>query len=157
MSLLVEADLTGPYPDGLRAKGPGPWAGPASYGPVMDIEGFYSADERRRASEEIEYGRGWRDEHGVRYELSYVVDTGELYVMREPMTGPVPVSPFGELFASSVPARVLTVAVLAEVGRAELDAALEGWPQVMERPDSVRWLIDRLHGAGIFVDPNAPA
>lgn len=122
----------------------------------MDIEEFYSADERRRASEEIEYGRGWRDEHGVRYELSYVVDTKELYVMREPMTGPVPVSPFGDLFASSVPTRELTVAVLSQVDRDVLDKALAGSEAAMERPDSVRWLIERLHQAGLYVDPAAP-
>ena len=50
----------------------------------MDIEEFYEADERRRRSEEIELGTEWLDADGVRYELSWVADTGELYVMREP-------------------------------------------------------------------------
>jgi hypothetical protein len=110
----------------------------------MDIEGFYSADERRRASEEIEYGRDWRDAEGVRYELSYVVDTQELYVMREPLTGPVPVSPFGELFAVSVPVGELGVAVVGRVKPGDLERILEGWQEAMEGPDSVSWLLDHL-------------
>ena len=50
----------------------------------MDIEEFYEADERRRRSEEIELGTEWHDRDAVRYEVSWVADTGELYVMREP-------------------------------------------------------------------------
>ena len=50
----------------------------------MDIEEFYEADERRRRSAEIELGLDWHDVHDVRYELNWVQDTGELYVMREP-------------------------------------------------------------------------
>ena len=52
----------------------------------MNIEDFYAQDERRRASSEIEFGRDWRDVGGTRYELSWVADTGELYLMREPVT-----------------------------------------------------------------------
>ena len=50
----------------------------------MNIEEFYEADERRRRSEEIELGTEWHDRDGVRHEVSWVADTGELYVMREP-------------------------------------------------------------------------
>src|SRR5437870_491844 len=49
----------------------------------MDIEAFYSADERRRHSSELEFGRDWQDAGG-RCEVSWVEDTGELYLMREP-------------------------------------------------------------------------
>lgn len=120
----------------------------------MDIEGFYSADERRRSSEEIEYGRGWRDAHGVRYEVAYVLDTDELYVMREPVTGPVPVSPFGELFASSVPVRELAVAVLAVVpDQAALEQAITGWEAIMPEADSMSWLIERLREANLGAEP----
>ena len=44
----------------------------------MDIEQFYSADERRRQSAEVELGTNWFDAKGSRYELSWVEDTGEL-------------------------------------------------------------------------------
>jgi len=46
----------------------------------MNIEEFYEADERRRRSEEIELGSEWLDRDGVRHEVSWIADTGELYV-----------------------------------------------------------------------------
>ena len=49
----------------------------------MDIEQFYSADERRRQSAEVEFGNNWFDAKGSRYEISWVEDTGELYAMLE--------------------------------------------------------------------------
>ncbi len=68
----------------------------------MDIEEFYEADERRRRSEEVEIGTDWHDADGARYELSWVADTGELYVMREP-NAPMSVDPFGDVYEPSVP------------------------------------------------------
>jgi len=50
----------------------------------MDIDEFYEADPRRRASAELELGTEWLDKDSVRHELNYVEDTGELYVLREP-------------------------------------------------------------------------
>ena len=44
--------------------------------PPMDIDEFYEADPRRRASAELELGSEWLDEDGVRHELNYVEDTG---------------------------------------------------------------------------------
>ncbi len=64
----------------------------------MDIEQFYSADERRRESEEIELGTEWHDSTGARYELSWVVATGELYMMLEPVVGGLYEDPFGDVF-----------------------------------------------------------
>ena len=52
----------------------------------MDIEEFYAADERRRRSAELEFGRDWHDENG-RCAVSWIEDTGELYLMREPSSG----------------------------------------------------------------------
>ena len=43
----------------------------------MDIDEFYEADPRRRASAELELGTEWMDRDGVRHELNYVEDTGE--------------------------------------------------------------------------------
>jgi len=116
----------------------------------MDLEDFYRQDERRRASEEIEYGREWRDEHGNRYEISYVADTAELYAMLEPAGGLVPVSWFGDLFSTPVSEGSLTVAVLATVDEPDaLAGALEGWPEAMAGPNGLGWLVERLHRAGI--------
>ena len=63
----------------------------------MDIEDFYSADERRRQSAEYEFGNNWFDNRGSRYEISWVEDTGELYVMREPAP-PGWSDPFGGIY-----------------------------------------------------------
>ncbi len=52
--------------------------------PPMDIDEFYEADPRRRASAELELGSEWLGKDGVQHELNYVEDTGELYVLREP-------------------------------------------------------------------------
>jgi hypothetical protein len=116
----------------------------------MDLEDFYRQDERRRASEEVEYGRDWRDEHGNRYGISFVVDTAELYAMLEPTGGLVPVSWFGDLFSTPVPEGSLTVAVLARVeDPGALGAALEGWPEVMAEANGISWVVERLHRSGI--------
>ena len=115
----------------------------------MDIEEFYEADERRRRSEEIELGTDWRDAQGVRYELSWVADTGELYVMREP-TSRMAEDPFGNLLAGSVRAGALTVAVVGWIpGRDRLEEILAGWEDVIERENSVSWIAERLRDAGV--------
>ena len=49
----------------------------------MDIEEFYDQDPRRQASDEIEFGREWF-ENGSRFEVAWIADTGEVYVMAEP-------------------------------------------------------------------------
>ena len=92
----------------------------------MDIEGFYSQDERRRMSEEIEFGTEWRDANGNRYELSWVVDTGELYVMLEPTVGGLIEDPFGDVFdVGHARADQLTVAVVGWIpDRARVDEVL---------------------------------
>jgi hypothetical protein len=115
----------------------------------VDIEEFYAADERRRASEEFEFGQDWHDAAGVRYELSWVVDTGELYIMREPNEGVVE-DPFGDVFRMPMPTSAVTVGVLGVVARREqLDELLSGWQQEMNNPNSIGWLIERLHQSGV--------
>ncbi|HZU73984.1 MAG TPA: hypothetical protein VE990_14545 [Acidimicrobiales bacterium] len=114
----------------------------------MDIEEFYAADERRRSSEEFEYGQDWHDAAGVRYELSWVVDTGELYVMREPSEQLVDF--FDGVFTMPMPTSSVTVGLLGVVpDRRQLDEALAGWQEEMSKPDSVSWLIERLHQSGV--------
>ena len=63
----------------------------------MDIEQFYSADERRRQSGEVEFGNNWFDAKGNRYELSWVEDTGELYAMLELVPEADSWTPFGDI------------------------------------------------------------
>jgi hypothetical protein len=119
----------------------------------MDIEEFYDADERRRRSEEIELGTDWHDAQGVRYEVSWVADTGELYVMREPSSRMVE-DPFGDVFPASVPVDALTVAVVGRIeDRDRLEQILDGWEDAMPMPDSVSWLANRLREAGVSKGP----
>ena len=115
-----------------------------------DIEAFYAGDERRRASAEIELGQDWHDTNGVRYELSWIEDTGELYVMAEASPSGF-VDPFGDLFdpSWSVPTSSLVVRILGKIGsRPELYQLLDGWEQAMRQPNSTQWIIDRLQAAG---------
>ena len=84
--------------------------------PPMDIDEFYEADPRRRASAELELGAEWLDEDNVRHELNYVEDTGELYVLREPSPH-VSEDPFGGLHFKTPPDydKKMTVHVIANI------------------------------------------
>ena len=118
----------------------------------MDIEEFYNADDRRRSSAEIELGTEWRDKAGVRYELNWVEETGELYVMREPVPHEW-ADPFGGIHVNSgddAPTDGMTVAVVAHVAtRDELERILSGWESRMGEPDSTAWLEDVLRAEGV--------
>lgn len=122
----------------------------------MDIEEFYDADPRRRESAEIELGRDWRDENGVRYEVSWVQDTGELYVMREPVPGGW-ADPFGGIHVTGArgvdedEVEGMTLAVLGTVPtQDELERVMVGWEQAMPQANSVQWLGDRLRREGVL-------
>jgi hypothetical protein len=132
--------------------------------PAVDLEQFYDQDERRRRSAELELGTDWTDGSGVRYELSWVEDTGELYVMREPIVGEWP-DPFGGVHvegahhldeAEQEGMVVSVVGIIAD--REEVERILEGWEDLVGQPDSVAWLVDRLRGAGVLSpeDPSSP-
>jgi hypothetical protein len=121
----------------------------------MDIDEFYEADPRRRASAELEMGSEWLDRDGVRHELNYVEDTGELYVLREPSPH-VTEDPFGGLHVSVPPGYdgKMTVHVVAQVSnKEELHRILEGWQDHMMSDDGAQWLGDRLRAAGVAVGP----
>jgi len=119
----------------------------------VDIETFYDADPRRRASAEIELGSEWHDAAHNRYELAWVADTGELYVMLE-VAPPEFVDPFGDAFPEDLPADQLTVAILGTVAtQEEVERILAGWPEAMNRPDGVAWIARRLEEAGIRAAP----
>jgi len=120
----------------------------------VNIEEFYDADPRRRPSTEVELGTEWRDTLGVRYEISWIADTGELYSMREPVA-PEREDPFGGLHVRtgpSAPVAGMTVAVLASIAtREQLEQVLDGWEEEMDRPNSVAWLAGRLRESGVAV------
>jgi hypothetical protein len=114
----------------------------------MDIEEFYDADPRRRPSEELEFGREWSDDAGCRTELTWVVDTGELYTMAEPAE-PIYMDPVGDTLEPELDAKFLTVEVLGVIpDREHVDQVLEGWRDAMGTANSVQWVRDRLAQAG---------
>jgi hypothetical protein len=124
----------------------------------MDIESFYAADERRRHSAELEFGRDWQDESG-RCEVSWVEDTGELYVMREP-TAAVTGSGAGDLELVPMSEDGLVVEVLGVIsGRDIISSVMGGWELAMPRPDGVAWLRDRVAHAEEHAHdaPSAPS
>jgi hypothetical protein len=107
----------------------------------MDIEAFYDGDPRRRESQELELGSEWCDQKGQRFEVNYVVDTQELYVMAMPYAELIE-DPFGDMAVDeNEPIEELTVEILAVVPTADaLHQALEGWQQEMANPSSLDWL-----------------
>jgi len=130
--------------------------------PRVDIEEFYDADERRRQSAEVEFGRDWTDDHNIRHELSWVEDTGELYVLREPVPHGY-ADPFGGIHysgthqADETEVEGMTVIIVSHVDtRDKIEAALDGWQDAIAAPDSVSWLVDRLRQAGLL-DPANPS
>jgi hypothetical protein len=122
----------------------------------MDIEQFYSADERRRQSAEYEFGTDWFDAQGNRYELSWIEDTGELYAMLEVAPGVESFTPFGDEEVEKLPVDRVVVIVIAHVGTlAEVESILEGWADEMAKTDSIAWVRERLRKNG--VTPSGPA
>lgn len=119
----------------------------------MNIEEFYEADERRRRSEEIELGTEWHDADGVRHEVSWVADTGELYVMREPAAR-MTEDPFGDAFSGSLPLDAVTVAVVGWIPtRDRMEEVLAGWEDAMAGPQSLAWLATRLRDQAVAKTP----
>lgn len=115
----------------------------------MNIEEFYAQDERRRRSEEIELGTEWHDAGEARYELSWVADTGELYVMSEPGV-PMTEDLFGDMYRSDVPVDEISVAIVGWIAeRRTLEEALAGWEEAMAAPNSLTWINERLRARGV--------
>ena len=114
---------------------------------AVDIEEFYDEDPRRRTSNEVEYGQDWLDANGLRYEVSWVEDTGELYLMREPDGGVVG-DAFGDMVVRHVSEHDLGVEIVGVIqGRDAISAVMSGWEQQMPKPDGIAWLRDRIDTA----------
>lgn len=120
----------------------------------MDIEQFYSADERRRQSAEVEFGTNWFDAKGNRYELSWVEDTGELYAMLELVPEADTWTPFGDIEVEDVPVDRLVVTIVGHIPTLkEVEGILAGWTDHMAEPDGIAWVAERLRSNGV---PAAP-
>jgi hypothetical protein len=124
----------------------------------MDIEEFYDGDPRRRPSAEIELGTEWHDTHGTHYEVNWVEDTGELYLMREPVPH-IREDPFGGLHFSMRAAEegAMTVHVVAIIPtHDDLEKILDGWQKAMVGDGGAEWLAERLRTAGVALSPGDP-
>jgi len=98
----------------------------------MDVEEFYEQDPRRRASDEIEFGREWY-ENDMRFEVAWVADTGEVYAMAEPYSR-------REISTESVTVEILGVIE----GRDAVNSVLMGWQDAMSQPESLAWVRARV-------------
>jgi hypothetical protein len=124
----------------------------------MDIEEFYDGDPRRRPSAEIELGADWHDAHGTRYEVNWVEDTGELYLMREPVPH-IREDPFGGLHFSmrAQEEGKMSVHVVAQIAtHDDLERILDGWQAAMAGDKGAEWLADRLRAEGVATVPEEP-
>ena len=111
----------------------------------MDIEQFYSSDERRRRSAEVELGTNWFDAKGNRYELSWVEDTGELYTMLELTPEADSFTPFGDIEVETIPVDRVLVMVVGYIDTLdEVERVLAGWSEQMAQPDGISWVAERL-------------
>jgi hypothetical protein len=110
-----------------------------------DIEAFYDEDERRRDSDEVELGTDWYDAQNLRYELSWITDTGELYLMREPNAAYIE-EPFGPFsLRGLIRTKDVTVAVVGWIPtREQLDEVLAGWEGKVGSQGSLDWIAQRL-------------
>ncbi len=110
----------------------------------MDIEEFYDENPTRRTSEEFEFGREWSDNSGNHYEVSWVQDTGELYVMGAPVE-PIFSDGIGDDFVQRLHTEDVVVTVLAAIPeRAVVEQTLAGWSQAMGQTNSIDWVRDRI-------------
>ena len=101
----------------------------------MDVEQFYERDPRRQASDELEFGRDWY-EGDMRFEVAWIADTGEVYVMAEPYN------------RRGITSESVTVEVLGIVeGREAVDALLTGWQAAMAQSDGLAWVRARVAGS----------
>ncbi len=122
----------------------------------MDIEQFYSSDERRRQSAEVELGTDWFDAKGNRYELSWVEDTGELYTMLELIPEADSFTPFGDIEVENLPVDRILVMVIGYIATlAEVEQVIAGWPERMAQADGISWVAERLRANRVPAAPPA--
>jgi hypothetical protein len=116
---------------------------------VPSIADFYDENPQRRESEEIEYGDGWtrHDDPRATYRLSHVVETGELYTVREPHPGGILARYLDQLNVDQADVDELAVEVLAVLPQDTVQTVLTGWQQAMTGTDSLPWVHQRLADA----------
>jgi len=111
----------------------------------MDIEDFYAQNEDRRVSAEFEFGSEWTDRNGNVYELSWVENTGELYLMLGP-DAKITIEPlFGDAVGYEESTEDLQVKVIATIPTIDaVENLLVGWSDAMVNVGSISWLAERV-------------
>ncbi len=113
----------------------------------MDIEHFYDANPKRRSSKEYSFGVDWTDSGGTRWELNWVEDTAEVYVMRE-AGAPLEMDPLGDTRVPPLDADQVTVEILGLIqGLEAVEAAFAGWSEAQGAPNSLEWVRGRVADA----------
>ena len=94
-----------------------------------DEPAFEAADPRRRTSAELDLGATWRRPgSNDAWRLSWVRDTGELYLCR----------------TDGYDGTCSEVSVLAVLAReVDVDVLLDGWREHRTDPEGLSWLLDR--------------
>ena len=114
----------------------------------MDIEHFYDGNPKRRSSKEYSFGRDWTDAGGTRWELNWVEDTGEVYIMRE-AGEPLIMDPLGDTAVPDLPADQVTVEIVATIDSLEaVEATFSGWSGAQAGARSLDWVRERAGEAG---------
>ncbi len=104
-------------------------------------------------SAEVEFGTEWKDSSDSRYELSWVQDTGELYIMRE-LLPPAFEDPLGDIVVQQTSNHDDTVVVIGHIEQLErVEEVLGGWQAAMAQPRGVEWVVDRLRSSGVAFGP----
>jgi len=96
------------------------------------LEAFYAADERRRRSEEADYGVWWverGDQRWPTWRVSYIKATGEVYALELGQTGRV------KLLGAYPPDE-------GDIYYRSLDQVLVGWAEAPRR--YLSWVVERL-------------
>jgi hypothetical protein len=117
----------------------------------MNVKEFYAEDDRRRRSDEITYGTGWRDDSdaAAEYAVRWIVETGEVYALRNPAPPfPVLFDPEAGVGMAPLKTDVYAVKILGRVQDAEaLQAALNGWEDHVRDASGLMWIRERLTSA----------
>ncbi len=112
----------------------------------MDIEQFYDENEKRRNSAEVEFGSQWSNAAGRLYKLSWVQETGELYLMSAPYGEVIEDPVLGDTVGFSEPLEALTVQVVGQFAAlTDVEKEFVGWEDVINEENSLKWLHHHLH------------
>jgi len=96
----------------------------------LSLDDFYEGDDARTDSDEVAYGLEWTDADGVSCEVSWIEDTGELFIMHARKW-----EPYSAEIIAVIPSR------------ADVDRMLYGWERAMSGANSVQWVRDQVRAA----------